>query len=152
MSGLSVLGSLEFTRFTSLPLRNAASSITMSPWRFSWRSPRRCRVLPRVRPQPVYVISPQAFAAGGLTRGKTLQRRLAAAKSARFAAGVCGWRLRYQLINSSTKLFSFSSYSFSLSLSSPPSPLSVLPIPFPSRSHTWLVYPRAGLWQLFFQQ
>ena len=46
----------------------------------------RCRVLPRVRPQPVYVISPQAFAAGGLTRGKTLHRRLAAAKSARFAA------------------------------------------------------------------
>ena len=36
---------------------------------------RRCRVLPRVRPQPVYVISPQAFAAGGLTRGKTLHRQ-----------------------------------------------------------------------------
>ena len=42
-----------------------------------------------------------AVTAGGLTRGKTLQRRLAAksarlaaAKSARFAAGVGGWRLR----------------------------------------------------------
>ena len=144
--------------------------------RLSWRSPRRCRVLPRVRPQPVNVISPQAFAAGGLTRGKTLQRRLAAksarlaaAKSARFAAGVGGWRLRRAFaagvcprrcginlstrqLNLSTKLFSFSSYSFSLSLASPPSPLSVLPIPFPSRSHTWLVYPRAGLWRLFSQQ
>ena len=29
MSGLSVPGSLEFTRFTSLPLRKAASSITL---------------------------------------------------------------------------------------------------------------------------
>ena len=53
-------------------------------WRFSWRSPRRSRALPRVRPQPVYFISPQAFAAGGLTRGKTLHRRRAAA----FAAAI----------------------------------------------------------------
>ena len=56
-------------------------------WRFSWRSPRRCRVLPRVRPQPVYVISPHAFAAGGLTRGKTLHRRATRRTSAGISAG-----------------------------------------------------------------
>ena len=65
------------------------------------RSLRRCRVLPRVRPHPVYVISRgrlrRAFAAGGLTRGKTLQRRA-------FASGVSVGRLRRTFTSDGTAI------------------------------------------------